>query len=168
MCNVSGWILLKKFKPDLLLHRIHRTLNVGFIITHQILKFGNWHILSILCSLFFVDLNFSDVCYPWRNSLSSVSVRAGSQSGLFDESYLKKRGQKRLFPHNCTALGCIKRMNIPVRFRSLSVFRTPSCVRKTPSRGSRMFTLSAKSPPPKVPQPERLDEVYEALKRGLQ
>ncbi|CDQ68176.1 unnamed protein product [Oncorhynchus mykiss] len=31
-----------------------------------------------------------------------------------------------------------------------------------------MFTLSAKSPPPKVPQPERLDEVYEALKRGLQ
>ncbi|XP_060779927.1 rho family-interacting cell polarization regulator 1 isoform X2 [Neoarius graeffei] len=53
-------------------------------------------------------------------------------------------------------------------YRSLSVFRTPSCVRKTPSRGSRMFTLSAKSPPPKVPQPERLDEVYEALKRGLQ
>lgn len=31
-----------------------------------------------------------------------------------------------------------------------------------------MFTLSTKSPPPKVPQPERLDEVYEALKRGLQ
>lgn len=31
-----------------------------------------------------------------------------------------------------------------------------------------MFTLSSKSPPPKVPQPERLDEVYEALKRGLQ
>ncbi|KAI5098239.1 protein FAM65A isoform X2, partial [Silurus meridionalis] len=53
-------------------------------------------------------------------------------------------------------------------YRSLSVFRTPSCARKTPSRGSRMFTLSAKSPPPKVPQPERLDEVYEALKRGLQ
>ncbi|KAI2653576.1 Rho family-interacting cell polarization regulator 1 [Labeo rohita] len=40
--------------------------------------------------------------------------------------------------------------------------------RKTPSRASRMFTLSTKSPPPKVPQPERLDEVYEALKRGLQ
>ncbi|KAF5907650.1 rho family-interacting cell polarization regulator 1 isoform X2, partial [Clarias magur] len=53
-------------------------------------------------------------------------------------------------------------------YRSLSVFRTPACTRKTPSRGSRMFTLSAKSPPPKVPQPERLDEVYEALKRGLQ
>ncbi|GAA6092094.1 rho family-interacting cell polarization regulator 1 isoform X1 [Tachysurus ichikawai] len=53
-------------------------------------------------------------------------------------------------------------------YRRLSVFRTPACSRKSPSRGSRMFTLSAKSPPPKVPQPERLDEVYEALKRGLQ
>uniref|UniRef100_A0A9J8AWU9 RHO family interacting cell polarization regulator 1 n=2 Tax=Cyprinus carpio TaxID=7962 RepID=A0A9J8AWU9_CYPCA len=52
--------------------------------------------------------------------------------------------------------------------RNLSVFSTPACVRKTPSRASRMFTLSTKSPPPKVPQPERLDEVYEALKRGLQ
>uniref|UniRef100_A0A8C2Q1J7 RHO family interacting cell polarization regulator 1 n=1 Tax=Cyprinus carpio TaxID=7962 RepID=A0A8C2Q1J7_CYPCA len=53
-------------------------------------------------------------------------------------------------------------------YRNLSVFSPPACVRKTPSRGSRMFTLSTKSPPPKVPQPERLDEVYEALKRGLQ
>uniref|UniRef100_A0A672S824 Protein FAM65A-like n=1 Tax=Sinocyclocheilus grahami TaxID=75366 RepID=A0A672S824_SINGR len=53
-------------------------------------------------------------------------------------------------------------------YRNLSVFSTPACVRKTPSRVSRMFTLSTKSPPPKVPQPERLDEVYEALKRGLQ
>uniref|UniRef100_A0A8C7QH85 RHO family interacting cell polarization regulator 1 n=1 Tax=Oncorhynchus mykiss TaxID=8022 RepID=A0A8C7QH85_ONCMY len=52
-------------------------------------------------------------------------------------------------------------------FRNLSVFSTPRVTRK-PSRASRMFTLSAKSPPPKVPQPERLDEVYEALKRGLQ
>ncbi|XP_016350117.1 rho family-interacting cell polarization regulator 1 [Sinocyclocheilus anshuiensis] len=53
-------------------------------------------------------------------------------------------------------------------YRNLSVFSTPACIRKTPSRASRMFTLSTKSPPPKVPQPERLDEVYEALKRGLQ
>uniref|UniRef100_A0A3B4E4K7 FAM65 N-terminal domain-containing protein n=1 Tax=Pygocentrus nattereri TaxID=42514 RepID=A0A3B4E4K7_PYGNA len=53
-------------------------------------------------------------------------------------------------------------------YRSLSVFSTPACARKTRSRASRMFTLSTKSPPPKVPQPERLDEVYEALKRGLQ
>uniref|UniRef100_A0A8C1IAM2 Protein FAM65A-like n=1 Tax=Cyprinus carpio TaxID=7962 RepID=A0A8C1IAM2_CYPCA len=53
-------------------------------------------------------------------------------------------------------------------YRNLSVFSPSACVRKTPSRASRMFTLSTKSPPPKVPQPERLDEVYEALKRGLQ
>ncbi|XP_052387506.1 rho family-interacting cell polarization regulator 1 isoform X1 [Carassius gibelio] len=53
-------------------------------------------------------------------------------------------------------------------YRNLSVFSTPACVRRTPSRASRMFTLSTKSPPPKVPQPERLDEVFEALKRGLQ
>uniref|UniRef100_A0A8D3DPS9 RHO family interacting cell polarization regulator 1 n=1 Tax=Scophthalmus maximus TaxID=52904 RepID=A0A8D3DPS9_SCOMX len=53
-------------------------------------------------------------------------------------------------------------------YRNLSVFSTPGLSRK-PSRASRMFTMSAKSnPPPKVPQPERLDQVYEALKKGLQ
>ncbi|XP_076589432.1 rho family-interacting cell polarization regulator 1 isoform X2 [Chaetodon auriga] len=53
-------------------------------------------------------------------------------------------------------------------YRNLSVFSTPGVSRK-PSRASRMFTMSAKSnPPPKVPQPERLDQVYEALKKGLQ
>lgn len=31
-----------------------------------------------------------------------------------------------------------------------------------------MFTVSSKNPPPKTPQPERLDEVYAALRRGLQ
>ncbi|KAM8892592.1 rho family-interacting cell polarization regulator 1-like isoform 2-T3 [Spinachia spinachia] len=53
-------------------------------------------------------------------------------------------------------------------YRNLSVFSAPGLSRK-PSRASRMFTLSAKSnPPPKVPQPERLDQIYEALKKGLQ
>ncbi|XP_031723957.1 rho family-interacting cell polarization regulator 1 isoform X1 [Anarrhichthys ocellatus] len=53
-------------------------------------------------------------------------------------------------------------------YRNLSVFSAPGLSRK-PSRASRMFTMSAKSnPPPKVPQPERLDQVYEALKKGLQ
>uniref|UniRef100_A0A3P9IX77 FAM65 N-terminal domain-containing protein n=1 Tax=Oryzias latipes TaxID=8090 RepID=A0A3P9IX77_ORYLA len=33
---------------------------------------------------------------------------------------------------------------------------------------SRMFTGSTKLPPAKTPQPERLDEVYAALRRGLQ
>ncbi|KAM8876810.1 LOW QUALITY PROTEIN: uncharacterized protein ACB058_002923 [Synchiropus picturatus] len=36
------------------------------------------------------------------------------------------------------------------------------------SAGSRMFTGSTKLPPAKTPQPERLDEVYAALRRGLQ
>ncbi|XP_031977280.1 rho family-interacting cell polarization regulator 1 isoform X4 [Corvus moneduloides] len=51
-------------------------------------------------------------------------------------------------------------------FRNLSAF-TPTVSRKTGSRVSRMFSMSHKSPPPKVPQPNRLDEVYEALKKGL-
>lgn len=50
--------------------------------------------------------------------------------------------------------------------RNLSPF-TPTVSRKTGSRVSRMFSMSHKSPPPKVPQPNRLDEVYEALKKGL-
>ncbi|XP_047451640.1 rho family-interacting cell polarization regulator 1 isoform X2 [Mugil cephalus] len=53
-------------------------------------------------------------------------------------------------------------------YRNLSVFSTPGLSRK-PSRAYRIFTMSNKSNPPhKVPQPERLDQVYEALKKGLQ
>ncbi|XP_038628137.1 rho family-interacting cell polarization regulator 1 isoform X1 [Tachyglossus aculeatus] len=53
--------------------------------------------------------------------------------------------------------------------RSLPVFSPPIPPRKPPvvSRVSRMFSMAHKTPPPKVPQPERLDQVYEALKRGL-
>ncbi|XP_041047293.1 rho family-interacting cell polarization regulator 1 isoform X2 [Carcharodon carcharias] len=52
-------------------------------------------------------------------------------------------------------------------FRKLKVFSTPTTQRKTPSRAGKMFNISHKSLPPKNPQPERLDEVYEALKKGL-
>ncbi|KAM9808076.1 rho family-interacting cell polarization regulator 1 [Neosynchiropus ocellatus] len=53
-------------------------------------------------------------------------------------------------------------------YRHLSVFSTPGLSRR-PSRASRMFTVSQRSNPlSKVPQPERLDEVYAALRRGLQ
>ncbi|KAJ0069245.1 hypothetical protein NL108_003171, partial [Boleophthalmus pectinirostris] len=48
----------------------------------------------------------------------------------------------------------------------LSVYTTPG-LRRKPSKASRMFTMSS-NPPPRVPQPERTDEVYEALKKGLQ
>ncbi|XP_068595074.1 rho family-interacting cell polarization regulator 1-like [Brachionichthys hirsutus] len=53
-------------------------------------------------------------------------------------------------------------------YRNLLAFSTPGLSRK-PSRASRMFTMSTKpNPPPKVPQPDRLDQVYQALKKGLQ
>ncbi|XP_078256475.1 rho family-interacting cell polarization regulator 1 isoform X2 [Rhinoraja longicauda] len=52
-------------------------------------------------------------------------------------------------------------------FRKLKVFSTPTTQRKSPSRAGKMFNMSHKSVPPKCPQPERLDEVYEALRKGL-
>ncbi|NXK78939.1 RIPR1 regulator, partial [Amazona guildingii] len=50
--------------------------------------------------------------------------------------------------------------------RNFSSF-TPTISCKTGSRVSRKFSVSHKSPLPKVPQPNHLDEVYEALKKGL-
>ncbi|XP_004371544.1 rho family-interacting cell polarization regulator 1 [Trichechus manatus latirostris] len=51
--------------------------------------------------------------------------------------------------------------------RSFPAFSPPGPPRKLPalSRVSRMFSVA--HPAPKVPQPERLDQVYAALKRGL-
>ncbi|XP_076988855.1 rho family-interacting cell polarization regulator 1 isoform X2 [Tamandua tetradactyla] len=51
--------------------------------------------------------------------------------------------------------------------RNFPAFSPPGPPRKPPalSRVSRMFSVA--HPAPKVPQPERLDEVYAALKRGL-
>ncbi|XP_029464705.1 rho family-interacting cell polarization regulator 1 isoform X4 [Rhinatrema bivittatum] len=51
--------------------------------------------------------------------------------------------------------------------RNFPAFSTPTVSRKSGSRITRMFSMSHKSPPPKVPQPDRVDEVYEALKKGL-
>ncbi|XP_041446008.1 rho family-interacting cell polarization regulator 1 isoform X2 [Xenopus laevis] len=51
--------------------------------------------------------------------------------------------------------------------RHRTTFQTPTISRKSGSRVRRMFSMSHKSPPPKVPQPDRVDEVYNALKRGL-
>lgn len=52
-------------------------------------------------------------------------------------------------------------------FRSFPAFSPPGPPRKPPalSRVSKMFSVA--HPAPKVPQPERLDLVYTALKRGL-
>lgn len=51
--------------------------------------------------------------------------------------------------------------------RSFPAFSPPGPPRKPPalSRVSRMFSVA--HPAPKVPQPERLDLVYTALKQGL-
>ncbi|KAK7892064.1 hypothetical protein WMY93_024027 [Mugilogobius chulae] len=57
-------------------------------------------------------------------------------------------------------------VNTYEKSRPLSVYTTPG-LRRKPSKASRMFTMSS-NPPPRVPQPERTDEVYEALKKGLQ
>ncbi|XP_062860176.1 rho family-interacting cell polarization regulator 1 isoform X2 [Trichomycterus rosablanca] len=93
----------------------------------------------------------------------------GSPSRAVSTMSLSARPTRRVLARSITRSQSFAGVNSHDKpYRSLSVFRTPSTVRKTPSRASRMFTLSAKSPPPKVPQPERLDEVYEALKRGLQ
>ncbi|KAI1889992.1 hypothetical protein AGOR_G00168620 [Albula goreensis] len=93
----------------------------------------------------------------------------GSPSRAVSTMSLSVRPSRRILSRSITRSQSFAGVNSHDKpYRNLSVFSTPACTRKTPSRASRMFTLSAKSPPPKVPQPERLDEVYEALKRGLQ
>uniref|UniRef100_A0AAZ3Q411 FAM65 N-terminal domain-containing protein n=1 Tax=Oncorhynchus tshawytscha TaxID=74940 RepID=A0AAZ3Q411_ONCTS len=93
---------------------------------------------------------------------------AGSPSRAVSTMSLSVRPSRRVISRSITRSQSFAGVNSYDKpYRNLSVFSTPRVTRK-PSRASRMFTLSAKSPPPKVPQPERLDEVYEALKRGLQ
>ncbi|XP_071000602.1 rho family-interacting cell polarization regulator 1-like isoform X8 [Oncorhynchus clarkii lewisi] len=92
----------------------------------------------------------------------------GSPSRAVSTMSLSVRPSRRVISRSITRSQSFAGVNSYDKpYRNLSVFSTPRVTRK-PSRASRMFTLSAKSPPPKVPQPERLDEVYEALKRGLQ
>ncbi|XP_031420243.1 rho family-interacting cell polarization regulator 1 isoform X4 [Clupea harengus] len=93
----------------------------------------------------------------------------GSPSRAVSTMSLSVRPSRRIVSRSITRSQSFAGVNSYDKpYRSLSVFSTPGCTRKASNRGSRMFTLSAKSQPPKVPQPERLDEVYEALKRGLQ
>ncbi|KAM7396097.1 hypothetical protein PAMP_019166 [Pampus punctatissimus] len=94
---------------------------------------------------------------------------SGSPSRTLSTMSLSVRPVRRLTCRSITRSQSFTGVNTYDKpYRNLSVFSTPGLSRK-PSRASRMFTMSNKSnPPPKVPQPERLDEVYEALKRGLQ
>ncbi|XP_072242643.1 rho family-interacting cell polarization regulator 1 [Leuresthes tenuis] len=93
----------------------------------------------------------------------------GSPSRTLSTMSLSVRPVRRLTSRSITRSQSFTGVNTQDRpYRNLSVFSTPGLSRKS-SRASRMFTMSTKSnPPPKVPQPERLDEVYEALKKGLQ
>ncbi|XP_049430363.1 rho family-interacting cell polarization regulator 1 isoform X1 [Epinephelus fuscoguttatus] len=93
----------------------------------------------------------------------------GSPSRTLSTMSLSVRPARRLASRSITRSQSFTGVNTYDKpYRSLSVFSTPGLNRK-PSRASRMFTMSTKSnPPPKVPQPERLDQVYEALKKGLQ
>uniref|UniRef100_A0A8C9TFV2 RHO family interacting cell polarization regulator 1 n=1 Tax=Scleropages formosus TaxID=113540 RepID=A0A8C9TFV2_SCLFO len=99
----------------------------------------------------------------------TVWKNIGSPSRTVSTMSLTVRPTRRVLSRSITRSQSFAGVNSHDKpYRHFSVFSTPGCTRKTALRGSRMFTLSAKSPPPKVPQPERLDEVYEALKRGLQ
>ncbi|XP_068579102.1 rho family-interacting cell polarization regulator 1-like isoform X1 [Cebidichthys violaceus] len=93
----------------------------------------------------------------------------GSPSRTLSTMSLSVRPARRLTSRSITRSQSYTGVNTYDKaYRNLSVFGAPGLSRK-PSRASRMFTMSAKSnPPPKVPQPERLDQVYEALKKGLQ
>ncbi|XP_064878658.1 rho family-interacting cell polarization regulator 1-like isoform X4 [Oncorhynchus nerka] len=92
----------------------------------------------------------------------------GSPSRAVSSMSLSMRPSRRVLSRSITRSQSFAGVNSYDKpYRNLSAFSTLGVTRK-PYRVSRMFTLSAKSPPPKVPQPERLDEVYEALKRGLQ
>ncbi|XP_029951910.1 LOW QUALITY PROTEIN: rho family-interacting cell polarization regulator 1-like [Salarias fasciatus] len=93
----------------------------------------------------------------------------GSPSRTLSTMSLSVRPVRRLTSRSITRSQSFTGVNTYDKaYRSLSVFSTPGLSRK-PSRASRMFTASTKAnPPPKVPQPERLDQVYDALKTGLQ
>ncbi|XP_062245012.1 rho family-interacting cell polarization regulator 1 isoform X2 [Platichthys flesus] len=93
----------------------------------------------------------------------------GSPSRTLSTMSLSVRPVRRLTSRSITRSQSFTGVNnYDKPYRNLSLFSTPGLGRK-PSRASRMFTMSSKSnPPPKVPQPERLDKVYEALRKGLQ
>ncbi|XP_064016726.1 rho family-interacting cell polarization regulator 1 isoform X3 [Pogoniulus pusillus] len=94
--------------------------------------------------------------------------RRGSPSRWHSAMSLSVRPQRRALAGRISRSQSFAGVNCaPERpLRNLSPF-TPTVSRKAGSRVSRMFSMSHKSPPPKVPQPNRLDEVYEALKKGL-
>ncbi|KAM8861613.1 rho family-interacting cell polarization regulator 1 isoform 1-T1 [Synchiropus picturatus] len=97
------------------------------------------------------------------------SAYGGGPSRTLSTMSLSVRPVRRLASKSITRSQSFTGVNTSDKpYRHLSVFSTPGLSRR-PSRASRMFTVSQRSSPlSKVPQPERLDEVYAALRRGLQ
>ncbi|XP_038157063.1 rho family-interacting cell polarization regulator 1 isoform X3 [Cyprinodon tularosa] len=93
----------------------------------------------------------------------------GSPSRTLSTMSLSVRPVRRIISRSITRSQSFTGVNTQDRpYRTLSVFSTPGISRKS-SRASGLFSMSTKpNPPPKVPQPERLDEVYSAVKKGLQ
>ncbi|XP_075998352.1 rho family-interacting cell polarization regulator 1-like [Genypterus blacodes] len=86
----------------------------------------------------------------------------GSPSRTVSTMSLSVRPIRRLTSRSITRSQSFTGFNISdTPNRNLSVFSNPGLRRKP----SRLLTMS--TPPPKVPHPERLDEVYKALKKGL-
>ncbi|XP_071899993.1 rho family-interacting cell polarization regulator 1 isoform X2 [Anas platyrhynchos] len=104
----------------------------------------------------------------WRDRHRMAPELSGRPSRSHSTMSLSARPQRRVLVAKINRSQSFAGVNSTADrpFRNLSPF-TPTVSRKTGSRVSRMFSMSHKSPPPKVPQPNRLDEVYEALKKGL-
>ncbi|XP_037539165.1 rho family-interacting cell polarization regulator 1 [Nematolebias whitei] len=93
----------------------------------------------------------------------------GSPSRTLSTMSLSVRPVRRVASRSITRSQSFTGVNIQEKaYRNLSAFSTPGLSRKS-SRASLMFSMSTKSSlTPKVPQPEQLDQAYEALKKGLQ
>ncbi|XP_017289412.1 rho family-interacting cell polarization regulator 1 isoform X2 [Kryptolebias marmoratus] len=93
----------------------------------------------------------------------------GSSMRTLSTMSLSVRPVRRVTSRSITRSQSFTGVNIQEKaYRNLSAFSTPGLSRKS-SRTSLMFNMSTKSSlTPKVPQPEQLDQAYEALKKGLQ
>uniref|UniRef100_A0A8C3UPB9 RHO family interacting cell polarization regulator 1 n=1 Tax=Catharus ustulatus TaxID=91951 RepID=A0A8C3UPB9_CATUS len=101
-------------------------------------------------------------------------VRRQQRAGSHSTMSLSVRPQRRVLVtkinRSQSFAGVNSSADRPFRWCHLPLSCLPPAGTRDPpalQRVSRMFSMSHKSPPPKVPQPNRLDEVYEALKKGL-
>ncbi|XP_056268684.1 rho family-interacting cell polarization regulator 2-like [Pseudoliparis swirei] len=99
-------------------------------------------------------------CSPWGRTIKQ-RARPGCGSALIRLGGLLPPGHVHQFVE-------APALHSTLQARSLVTQQRGFIQEKRALSGSRMFTGSTKLPPTKTPQPERLDEVYAALRRGLQ